>query len=163
MSYTPLSYIGRFYIYGLQGVFTEVFYTALWELAFARNRKLIGVSSIWAFFIYAFSQMFIERIHPKLISYRIPVVLRGLVYLVWTYFWEFSTGYTLKMFDSCPWDYETTFSYHFFGVITLEYAPFWYFGSIIAERIFIPAVNQLNWSPSPLRKNRRIKNANKSK
>lgn len=145
-----LSTAGRFYIYGLQGVFTEVVYTALWDLTFLQSRKLIGVSSIWAFFIYAFSQMFIERVHPKLLALKLPLVIRGFLYLLWTYFWglsyhnlfifstlniyhvfiEFSTGYTLKMFDSCPWDYEQSFSYHFFGVITLEYAPFWYNFSI---------------------------------
>lgn len=148
MSYRPLPAFGRFYIYGLQGVLTEVVYTALWEVVVSKSPKLIGVSSIWAFFIYAFSQMFIERVHPKLISFGIPLVLRGLVYVVWTYFIEFSSGYTLKMFNSCPWDYEPSFNWHFFGVITLEYAPLWFFGSIMAEVIFIPIVNKLHFYES---------------
>jgi uncharacterized membrane protein len=149
MNFTPLPALGRFYIYGLQGILTEVVYTALWELVFTKSIKLIGVSSIYAFFIYAFSQMFIERIHSKLIQMRIHVLARGLVYLVWTYFWEFSTGYTLKQFNACPWDYESTFEWHFLGVITLEYAPLWYFGSILAEKIFIPCVTTLHWPSNP--------------
>jgi uncharacterized membrane protein len=145
MSYTPLPLVARFYIYGLQGILTEVVYTALWELVFAKSIKLIGVSSVYAFFIYACSQMFIEQIHPILINtLRMPLPLRGLLYIICTYAWEFSTGYALKQFNACPWDYST-FNWHFLGVITLEYAPLWFFGSILAERIFIPCVTSLHW------------------
>jgi nickel-dependent lactate racemase len=31
------------------------------------------------------------------------------------------------------------------GLITLEYAPLWYAGAIVAEKIVIPYVNSLHW------------------
>ena len=93
MSYSPLSKLARFYIYGLQGLFTEVFYTAIWDFFAAKSWKFIGVSSTWAFFIYAASQMLIEVTLPTLKSYKIPLFLRAFIYLIWTYFWEFSTGF----------------------------------------------------------------------
>lgn len=143
--YKKLSNLSRFYIYGLQGIFTEVIYTAIWDFVTLGNWKFIGVSSSWAFFIYAASHLFIEYITPKLVSFRIPVYLRALVYLLWTYFWEFSTGYALSLFNACPWNYEEVFNWHFMGLITLEYAPLWYIGSIFAEKITIPYVNSLCW------------------
>lgn len=134
----------RFYIYGLQGIFTEVIYTALWDFITLGNVKLIGVSSTWAFFIYSLSHLFIEVVSPVLThKYKIPLLLRAFVYLAWTYFWEFSTGYILSLFGACPWNYEPWFNWHFMGLITLEYAPLWYAGSILAERIVIPVVNRL--------------------
>ena len=144
--YSKISVIWRFYFYGLQGLLTEILWTAIWDLFVASNWKLVGVSSPWAFFIYAFSHIFIEKVQPKLAS--LPLALRGLIYLIWTYFWEFSTGYTLSIFNACPWNYEPWFNWHFMGLITLEYAPLWYFGSIFAETITIPYVNMLCWSNS---------------
>ena len=134
----------RFYIYGLQGIFTEVIYTALWDFFALDNWKLTGISSIWAFFIYSLSHLFIESVSPMLIhKFKIPLILRAFVYLVWTYFWEFSTGYFLSLFGACPWDYKPWFNWHLMGLITLEYAPLWYVGSIVAERYVIPIVNRL--------------------
>ena len=141
---TPLL---RYYMYGLQGLFTEIFYTAIWDFFAASSWKLIGVSSIWAFFIYATSFMFIEFIHKTLIESRVPLFMRALVYMLWTYFWEFSTGFVLSRFGACPWDYEPWFTWNFMGLVTLEYAPLWYFGAIVAEKMTIPIVNSLYFGP----------------
>ncbi len=104
-----------------------------------------GVSSTWAYLIYAFSHIFIERVEPIFKSYNLPLIVRGLIYLVWTYFWEFSTGFTLSLFNACPWDYKPWFDWHFMGLITLEYAPLWFLGSLFAEKITIPYINLLRW------------------
>lgn len=61
--------------------------------------------------------------------------MRGLIYTVWTFCWEFSTGYVLKQFNACPWDYSA-FENDFMGLVTLEYAPLWYLGSLVAEQVF---------------------------
>jgi hypothetical protein len=146
---TPISAYARFYLYGLQGLSTEIFYTAIWDFFALTSWKFIGVSSIWAFFIYAISHMFIEYVKPKLKAKHIPMFLRAFIYLLWTYFWEFSTGYTLSIFNACPWNYEGSLNWHFMGLITLEYAPLWYIGSIFAEQVTIPLVNKLHWIDTP--------------
>lgn len=58
------------------------------------------------------------------------------MYLMITYFWEFTTGLILQQFDACPWDY-THYDYDFMGLITLEYAPGWlllcYWQDVVSE------------------------------
>lgn len=148
-TYTKLPLLARFYVYGLQGIFTEVIYTSIWDFVTLYSWKLVGVSSTWAFFIYSLSHLFIEYISPTLVNnYKLPLWARAFVYLIWTYFWEFSTGYVLSMFNACPWDYSPWFNWHVMGLITLEYAPLWYFGSIFAERCVIPTVNRLHYLES---------------
>ena len=141
MKYEKISPLAKFYLYGLQGIFTEVVYTAIYDFIAIKNWKLVGVSSVWAFLIYAASHMLIEKLSLYLIKKRIPLFVRAFIYVLWTYFCEFSTGYCLKAFDACPWNYE--FSWHFMGLVTLEYAPLWYVGSIFAEKLTIPIVNNL--------------------
>ena len=142
---SSLSVFWRFYFYGLHGIFTEVLYTSLWDFVAIGNWKFIGVSSPWAFLIYATSHVFIEAARPRLEAKKLSLFKRAFVYLLWIYFWEFSTGYILGLFDACPWNYEPWFSFHFMGLITLEYAPLWYFGSMMAEQITIPVINSLSW------------------
>ncbi len=91
-SVSPLSFLFRFYIYGLNGIFMEILYTSVWDLFTTQKFKLMGISSTWAFFIYGFATCFIEFISPKLISLKIILPIRGLFYLLWTYLWEFSAG-----------------------------------------------------------------------
>lgn len=141
-----LSSLGRFYIYGLHGIVTEVIYTALWEFIATGSWKWIGVSSTWAMFIYGLSNMFIETVKPYLIAKNITLPFRALIYTFWTYSWEFSTGYMLSLFNACPWNYSEWFNWHFMGLITFEYAPLWYMGSIVAEKYVIPLTNRLCWS-----------------
>ena len=87
-----LSFLARFYLYGLNGLFMEIIYTSLWDVATTGKFKLIGISSTWAFFIYAIHTTFLEYISPKLISLKIILPIRGLFYVFCTYFWEFSAG-----------------------------------------------------------------------
>ena len=134
MSLSPLL---RFYIYALHGCMTEVVYTGLWDLFYFNSFKTHGNTSIWALFIYGAYVLFIEAIHFRLKDLGIPLYLRGIVYTLWTFVWEFSTGYCLKMFNACPWDYGPWFDYNLYGLITLEYAPLWYMSGIFAEKVLI--------------------------
>ena len=92
MTDVPLSFLARFYIYGLNGLFMEIVYTSLWDVFTTGKFKLIGLSSTWAFFIYAIATSFVEYVSPKLISLKIILPIRGLFYVAWTYLWEFSAG-----------------------------------------------------------------------
>jgi uncharacterized membrane protein len=147
--YERLPKLARFYIYGVQGIVTEVIYTALWEFIAKGSWKWIGISSTWAFIIYGLTTLFIEHIKPYLISRNIKLPIRAFIYMLCIFIWEFSTGYTLKLFNACPWDYSEWFNWNIMGLITLEYAPLWYFGSIVSEQFVIPLTNRLHWQTDP--------------
>ena len=140
----PISTLGRLYIYAIHGYVTEVMFTAAWEFVVNLNWKFPGNTSVWALFIYGLSTLIIEKMYLKMRG-RYPLLLRGLIYTVWTYCWEFSTGYILKQFGACPWDY-TPFEGDFMGLVTLEYAPLWFLGSVIAEQVVIKYTLQLHWN-----------------
>lgn len=141
---TPrLSTFLRLYIYGIHGYVTEVMFTAVWEFVVNTNWKFPGCSSIWSLFIYATCGYGIERMYLRLED-RVHIVLRGLIYLVWTYSWEFSTGFVLSYFGACPWDYSL-FNFNVVGLITLEYAPLWYVGTLIQEQWLTKNILRLHW------------------
>ena len=140
-----ISKLARFYIYGMNGIVTEVLYTALWDFIAKGNWKWIGVSSSWAFIIYGLSSLFIEYLKPHLIAQNIKLPIRAFIYMLWIFCWEFTTGYILRLFNACPWDYTDWFSWNIMGLITLEYAPLWYFGSMFSEQYVIKYTNHLHW------------------
>lgn len=141
-----LSLVGRFYIYAIHGYATEVMFTAIWEFIVNFNRKLPGVTSIWSFPIYGISVLVVEQLYLFMEARNIPLMLRGIVYVIWTYCWEFSTGFILLQFDACPWDY-TPFEGDFMGLVTLEYLPLWYFGAIFSERVIIYYTRRIYLGP----------------
>lgn len=141
----PISTLGRLYIYAIHGYVTEVMFTATWEFVVNLNWKFPGNTSVWSLVIYGLSTLIIEKMYIHLRD-RMPLLLRACVYMVWTYCWEFSTGYILKHFDACPWDY-TPFEGDFMGLVTLEYAPLWFIGGIVGEQIVIKNTLRLHWAP----------------
>lgn len=138
--------IFRFYIYGIHGFVTEILFTAAWEFVVNLNWKFPGVTSLWSFFIYGLSTIVVERMYLNM-RHSVPLLARALIYTAWSYSWEFSTGYVLKQFNACPWDY-TPFDGDFMGLVTLEYAPLWYIACIIGEQLVIKNVHELYWGPS---------------
>ncbi|XP_071995572.1 transmembrane protein 229B [Engystomops pustulosus] len=130
-----LSGLHRWYIYAIHGLLCEIMFTATWDLVTSNCWKLRGVSSIWAIFIYGTAIFVIEKMSLYLEG-KCHLLWRCLLYTLWTYTWEFSTGFLLRMFSSCPWDYSH-FSGNLKGLVTLEYAVPWYFGCMIAEQVVI--------------------------
>lgn len=143
--YSPISVLVRFYIYAIHGFVTEVLFTAAWEFVVNLNWKFPGNTSLWSLPIYGTSTLVIETMYLRL-NKRVPLLVRGVIYVIWGYGWEFSTGWVLKQFNACPWDY-TPFDGDFMGLVTLEYAPAWYIGCILAEQFLIKYSLQLYWGP----------------
>lgn len=131
----PLTPLSRWYLYAIHGYFCEVMFTAAWEFVVNCNWKFPGVTSVWALFIYGTCILIVERMYLRLRD-RCNVLLRCLIYTLWTYMWEFGTGLLLRQFDACPWDYSQ-FKYNFMGLITAEYALPWFCASFIVERLVI--------------------------
>ncbi|KAL3872546.1 hypothetical protein ACJMK2_035769 [Sinanodonta woodiana] len=145
-SYRPVSIYWRFYIYAIHGYATEVMFTATWEFVVNFNWKFPGNTSIWVVPIYGLSGLAVEKMYLRLTERNIHFFLRALIYTLWTYVWEFSTGFILKQFNACPWDY-TPFHGDFMGLVTLEYAPLWFLAGIILERLVITYTRELYWGP----------------
>ncbi|XP_037740490.1 transmembrane protein 229B isoform X1 [Chelonia mydas] len=144
----PLSPLTRWYIYAIHGYFCEVMFTATWAFVAERDWKFPGVTSVWALFIYGTSSLVLERMY-LLLRDRCPLLSRCLCYTLWIYLWEFATGYLLRRFDACPWDYSH-FRYHLMGLVTLEYALFWFLGSLVLEKLVIGNTLRLRLEgPSP--------------
>ncbi|XP_005106105.3 transmembrane protein 229B [Aplysia californica] len=141
-----ISTLGRFYIYAIHGYATEVMFTALWEFVVNMNWKFPGNTSIWSFPIYGLSGLVFEYLYLCMSSRGIPLPLRALVYTLWTYCWEFGTGFILKQFGACPWDY-TPFHGDFMGIVTLEYAPLWYLGAIVNEKLVMYYSRRIFFGP----------------
>ncbi|XP_032477639.1 LOW QUALITY PROTEIN: transmembrane protein 229B [Phocoena sinus] len=135
LSAEPLTALSRWYLYAIHGYFCEVMFTAAWEFVVNFNWKFPGVTSVWALFIYGTSILIVERMYLRLRG-RCPLLVRCLIYTLWTYLWEFTTGFILRQFNACPWDYSQ-FDFDFMGLITLEYAVPWFCGALIMEQFII--------------------------
>ncbi|XP_029568804.1 transmembrane protein 229b-like [Salmo trutta] len=132
----PLTVLCRWYLYAIHGYFCEVMFTAAWEFVVNRDWKFPGVTSVWALFIYGTCILIVEHMYLALRALHCPLLLRCLIYTLWTYIWEFSTGLLLTQFDACPWDYSC-FQYNFMGLITAEYALPWFCASFMTEQLVI--------------------------
>lgn len=135
MTPEPLTALSRWYLYAIHGYFCEVMFTAAWEFVVNCNWKFPGVTSVWALFIYGTCILIVERMYICLRDHC-NVLLRCIIYTLWTYLWEFGTGLLLRQFNACPWDYSE-FKYNFMGLITAEYAVPWFCASFIVERLVI--------------------------
>jgi uncharacterized membrane protein len=141
-----LPVLTRLYIYAIHGYVSEIMFTAAWEFVVNINWKFPGVSSVWSLPIYGISTLVIEQMSIKFKDRGVPLLLRAVIYVVWTYGWEFSTGIVLRHFNACPWDYSS-FHGDFMGLVTLEYAPLWYLGTIACEKVLIHYTLKLRWEP----------------
>ncbi|KAK7877084.1 hypothetical protein WMY93_032207 [Mugilogobius chulae] len=88
----PLTALSRWYLYAIHGYFCEVMFTAAWEFVVNCNWKFPGVTSVWALFIYGTCILIVERMYLKLRG-RCPVLLRCLIYTLWTYFGNSEPGF----------------------------------------------------------------------
>ena len=145
-----LPFTSRLILYGLCGLFVEVMFTATWyfvdSVKYRHGWKLHGCTSVWSFPIYAISSYVVERMFIYL-NDKVHVLLRGLIYLGWTYIWEFLTGLLLRQFNACPWDYRGYTYVNVMGLITFDYAPLWFIGCLFLELVVIQSALQLQYKP----------------
>ena len=146
-SYLPLA--SRLFLYGLCGLFAEVMFTATWyfvdSVKYRHGWKLHGCTSVWSFPIYAVSSFVVERMF-LFMNGRVAFLVRGLIYVMWTYLWEFVTGLVLRQFNACPWDYRGYTHFNIMGLVTLDYAPLWFVGTLLLETVVIQSALQLQYT-----------------
>ncbi|CAH2314122.1 transmembrane 229b-like [Pelobates cultripes] len=131
----PLGILSRLYIYAIHGYVCEIFFTATLDFIGSGDWRFRGITSIWALFIYGAAMLGVERMYLSLRS-RWGFIPRALLYTLWVYMCEFSSGWLLQCVGACPWDYSH-YPYNYAGLVTLEYAPFWFIGCIILEKVLI--------------------------
>ncbi|MCG8515009.1 MAG: putative ABC transporter permease [Halanaerobiales bacterium] len=124
--------ITRFFIYGLIGWCTEIFWTGLGSLL-RGDRKLRGWTYLWMFPIYGMA-ILLEPIHHLIKEW--PILIRGGVYTTAIYLIEYVAGWLLRnTIKICPWDYTQT-PYAIHGFIRLDYAPAWFVAGLLFEKIY---------------------------
>ena len=145
---SSLPLFSKLMLYGMSGFFIEVMFTATWyfvdSATYSHGWKLHGCSSVWSFPIYGLSCLVVEKMFLSMDG-KVPLLLRGVVYLVWTYVWEFSTGLLLRQFNACPWDYEGYTYFNIMGLVTFDYAPLWYTGGLLLEMSIIRSALDLQY------------------
>ncbi|XP_059474805.1 transmembrane protein 229b-like [Neocloeon triangulifer] len=145
---SPLTVADRLYVYALHGFLIEVLFSATWDFVLMQKWTLAGCSNIWSLPIYGISGLVMEVLADKMLSRGLVWPWRGLVYLVWIYCWEYSSGFVLRSLNACPWDYSA-FDYNINGLITLEYGPLWMAASLLMEKVVIQRLSHLRWHPKP--------------
>jgi uncharacterized membrane protein len=136
--YIPKRFLG-FFLFGVTGVCTEIFFTAFQNLYYAwaqgssPEMSLTGKSYVWMFPIYGSASFFLNRLMPYL--RKLPFGLRLVVYPLGIFMIEYITGWLLDMtIGKCPWEYESSYAVH--GYINLAYTPFWMLFGVMLEIIF---------------------------
>jgi len=125
-----------FIYYGLIGFIMEVLWTGLGSFING-DLTMKSTTSIWMFFIYGLA-VFLQPLFILLEG--LPIVLRGVIYMVLIFSAEYATGYLLeRSIGRCPWDYGNG-SFSIYGLIRLDYAPVWFAVGIFYEYIYFTII-----------------------
>lgn len=124
----------NFFICGLTGWCMEILFTSA-DCIRKKDRRMIGQTSLWMFPIYGMAAC-IDKVYPKI--KKIPALLRGSIYSVGIFSFEYLSGSVLKKYASCPWDYSNAKT-NINGLIRLDYAPLWACAGLIFEHILVAA------------------------
>ena len=121
-----------FCICGLTGWCMEIVFTSAGSLL-NHDKRLIGRTSLWMFPIYGMAAVIAPVF--KLLREK-PILLRGSIYALGIFSFEYLSGSLLKKHELCPWDYSDAKA-NIDGVIRLDYAPFWMLAGLLFERILV--------------------------
>ena len=126
----------RLFLWGINGVFAEVVFTAVHDfvVSAATDRKFAGSSSIWSFFLFGLGVVCVtELLHHGLAQLGVPLLARCALYVPTAYVWQIACGLFLDLFGARHWD--CTISHHSFslGVGALEYALVWFLAGLYFE------------------------------
>ena len=125
---------------GLTGWCMEILFTSTGSFL-KQDKRLIGRTSVWMFPIYGTAAVIAPLYHS---IKNLPALLRGCIYSVGIFSFEYISGTFLKRHGMCPWDYSHAKT-NIDGVIRLDYAPLWMAAGLLFERILI----RCNTSESP--------------
>ncbi|KAG4066836.1 hypothetical protein HA402_012903 [Bradysia odoriphaga] len=142
---TKLSPFARFILYGLLGFTCDVYYFAMLDTLLKGELDLVGRSNVLILPIYGLAFLLLERIAPYLKHKNVSIYMRGLIYTVMGYTFEFTTGYFLLMIGQDYWDYSD-FSYNLKGLIIPHTGLLWTLFGLVSEYFIIDWVKRLTFS-----------------
>ena len=120
----------NFFVCGLTGWCMEILFTST-DSFLKQDKRLIGRTSVWMFPIYGFAAV-IAPLYRHIKNF--PALLRGGIYSIGIFSFEYISGTLLKRHGMCPWDYSgVPLQYH--GVIRLDYAPVWFLTGLLFEKV----------------------------
>lgn len=102
------------------------------------DKRMMGNTSLLMFPIYGMAAAF--QPFGKLLCRR-NVLVRGSVYMTLIFATEYATGWLLRRFGICPWDYSDA-PLNIDGLIRLDYAPAWFAVGLLFERNTCKEVRQ---------------------
>lgn len=91
----------------------------------------MGQTSLWMFPIYG-SACFLYPVFQGLKN--IPPYLRGTIYALCIFVWEFLSGSFLDKHKACPWNYERS-RWHIKKVVRLDFFPNWFLAGLLFEHL----------------------------
>ena len=115
---------------GLIGWTMELFTTSLRRCYCEHDRRLMGNTSLLMFPIYGMAAA-LAPIHKVLCKQN--VLVRGFIYMMLIFATEYTTGWLLRKFDMCPWDYSDA-TLNVDGLIRLDYGPWWFLAGLLFEQ-----------------------------
>ncbi len=139
-----------FVIFAVLGIAYEVFWRGVRDAARGRNKTFFGASNLWMFPIFG-ALVFIIIFVQKYFAFQ-PWFVRGLLYMLLIYGWEFLSGSLLGLFKIKAWDYSQDVDFchpgqcirvgskkrfDYKGLVCLEYAPVWFIGGLLAEWLYL--------------------------
>ena len=116
---------------GALGWCLECFWTGMDTIRKGKDKTLRCQTSVWMFPIYGMAALF--RPISRLLS-GVPVIFRGIIYMLLIFTGEYVSGSLLKKHKSCPWDYSKA-KLNYKGLIRLDYAPAWFLSGFLFEQI----------------------------
>lgn len=108
----------------------ELTFSSIHDLTEKKDRRMIGRTSLLMFPIYGMGALFCP-IAAKLRGRSIWE--RGCIYTVLIFTAEYTTGWLLRKFSMCPWDYGDA-KYNVHGLIRLDFAPVWFVLGLVFEK-----------------------------
>lgn len=124
----------NFLICGLTGWCMEILFTSAGAFI-KKDKRLIGQTSVWMFPIYGMAAC-IGPVYKKIKGK--PALIRGGIYTLGIFSFEYLSGSILKRHQLCPWDYSDAKA-NIDGLIRLDYAPFWMAAGLLFEHILVKA------------------------
>lgn len=115
---------------GLIGWTMELFATSLGNYHRTGDKRLMGSTSLLMFPIYGMAAAMAPI--GKLLCKK-NAFIRGSVYMTLIFATEYTTGWILRKFDMCPWDYSNA-PLNINGLIRLDYAPAWFAAGLLFEK-----------------------------
>ncbi|MBT3181593.1 MAG: hypothetical protein HN337_03675 [Deltaproteobacteria bacterium] len=124
--------LAKFILFGMIGICGSLAITAFKKTVISRKLELTGETSVILFPIYGL----IGLIYPLIAIHLgdLTWYLRGVIYTIVFYIFQYVSGLLLTKIKLCPWSYSSRWSFQ--GLIRIEDAPIWFFAGLAVEWIY---------------------------